>query len=229
MQRTIIATLLTLGLIVGHSASDQPVDAQGGPRYRVRITNLANAQSFTPILAATHRYGVSMFVEGTRASSQLQALAEFGDVAPLMTMLAATSGVMDIQSTAGLLTRGVTSELEIMGSTSSAISQLSLAAMLIPTNDAFVGIQTELPDGFGEIKVVYAYAYDAGTEQNDELCSSIPGPPYAECGGPGGGGTVGGGEGVIFIHQGIQGVGDFDANVRDWKNPVARIVIQRIV
>ena len=29
----------------------------------------------------------------------------------------------------------------------------------------------------------YAYAYDAGTEMNDEMCSSIPNPPpgYAEC------------------------------------------------
>ena len=227
MQRTMIATLLTLGLIVGHSASDQPVGAQAAS-YRVRITNLTSGQSFTPVLAATHAPHVNMFLEGTPASAELQAIAEFGDIAPMMALLSGVSGVGDMGSTAGLLTRGVTSEIIIGDGSSSANRNLSVAAMLIPTNDAFVGVETALPMVIGDVKVVYAYAYDAGTEANDELCSSIPGPPYAECGGPGGGGTVGGGEGVVFIHQGMRGVGDFDANVRDWHNPVARITIERM-
>ncbi len=227
MQRTMIATLLTLGLIVAQSVSEPPVGAQAAS-YRVRITNLTHGQSFTPILAATHAPHVSMFLEGTTASAELQAIAEFGDIAPMMALLSGISGVGDMQSTAGLLTRGVTSEIVIGDGSSSANRNLSLAAMLIPTNDAFVGIETALPMVVGDVKVVYAYAYDAGTETNDELCSSIPGPPYAECGGPGGGGTVGGGEGVVFIHRGMRGGGDFNADTRDWNNPVARVTIERI-
>ena len=49
-----------------------------------------------------------------------------------------------------------------------------------------------------------------------------------ECGGPGGGDMVGGGEGVIHVHRGMQGVGDFNASMRDWRNPVARITILRL-
>ena len=30
----------------------------------------------------------------------------------------------------------------------------------------------------------YARAYDSGSEVNDELCASIPGPDFEECGGP---------------------------------------------
>ena len=55
--------------------------------------------------------------------------------------------------------------------------------MLIPTNDAFVGLNTELPHDFAT-KEVYANVYDAGSEWNDELCASIPGPAYSECGDP---------------------------------------------
>ena len=174
MQRTIIAILVTLGLIAAHSVGHDPAQASDGARYMVKVTNVTYNQSFTPILAATHRPGVYMFREGTQASSELQTLAEFGDVAPLMGVLASTSGVHDMVSTAGLLTRGVTTEFEITSGTTSAFMRLSLAAMLIPTNDAFFGLETDLPSDLGEMKVVYAYAYDAGTEANDELCSSIP-------------------------------------------------------
>jgi len=34
-------------------------------------------------------------------------------------------------------------------------------------------------------------------------------------------------EGHVSIHRGIQGVGDFDGE-RDWRNPVAMIVVQRV-
>ena len=74
---------------------------------------------------------------------------------------------------------------------------------------------------------MYAYAYDAGTEINDELCASIPGPSYPECGGPGMGGSPGNGEGTIVISGSIKGGVDIGTN-RDWKNPVARITIQKV-
>ncbi|MGH8760210.1 MAG: hypothetical protein ACREVW_11970, partial [Burkholderiales bacterium] len=67
-----------------------------------------------------------------------------------------------------------------------------------------------------------------GSERNDELCASIPGPEFAECGGPGGGGKPEGDEeGYVHIHAGIHGIGDLPPEVRDWRNPVARIVVRR--
>ena len=36
------------------------------------------------------------------------------------------------------------------------------------------------------------------------------------------------GEGYIYISNGIRGVGDLDADLRDWRNPGARITITRV-
>ena len=195
--------------------------------YEVRVTNLTNAQRFTPILAATHTRSVHVFRPGTTATPQLRELAEDGNTAPLTAMLTGMpAGVSDVSSTAGLLTRGASVSFEVTGG--GGFDVLSLAAMLIPTNDAFFGLETTLPEN-GDMKVVYAYAYDAGTEQNDELCSSIPGPGFVECGGQGGGAQVGDGEGVVTVHSGIHGIGDLEPSLRDWDNPVARVTIRKVL
>ena len=195
--------------------------------YEVRVTNLTNAQRFTPILGATHTPSVHVFRPGTMATPELRALAEDGDTAPLTAMLnGMPAAVSDVSSTAGLLTRGASVSFEVTGG--GGFDVLSLAAMLIPTNDAFFGLETTLPED-GDMKVVYAYAYDAGTEQNDELCSSIPGPGFVECGGPGGGAQTGNGEGVVTVHSGIHGSGDLEPRLRDWDNPVARVTIRKVL
>lgn len=67
-------------------------------------------------------------------------------------------------------------------------------------------------------------AYDAGSEPNDEQCVNIPGPV---CGGAGGSPDTGG-EGYVHIHAGIHGIGDLVAADRDWRNPVAKVVIKRV-
>src|SRR5439155_8313196 len=84
----------------------------------------------------------------------------------------------------------------------------SVAAMLIPTNDGFFALNgVALPRG-NDTLTLTSPAYDAGSERNDELCASIPGPFFAECGGSGGGGKPGGGEGYVHIHAGIHGIGN---------------------
>lgn len=225
MHRTMTAVVLAIGLAIGHAGLTDPVQAQGGRKYKVEITNLTNAQQFTPRLAATHSADVEMFSAGTMASPGLKILAESGMTSMLEAELMGMSGVADTATSGPLLEPGATDVL--MLTARGRATRLSLAAMLIPTNDAFVGLNTPLPKG-QETTEVYAYAYDAGTEVNDELCASIPGPPYLECGGPGGGLAPGDGEGFITIHRGIHGVGEFDAAIRDWRNPVARVRIHRV-
>lgn len=225
MKRLITVITLALSLIViGHPANDTTALAQSTSTYQVNITNLVPMQLFTPVLVATHNSSTAMFLPGTPASPELQALAETGNVAPLAALLNGDTNVMDVQDSGGLHGPGNTGGVFVTGS--DTFNRLSLAAMLIPTNDAFVGLNTTLPAD-GKTKVVYAFAYDAGTEVNDERCASIPGPSYPECGGPGAGGAPGGGEGTIVIHSGIRGDGDFGRN-RDWKNPVARITIRKV-
>ncbi len=222
-----LTTVITLALsliVIGHPANDTTALAQSTGTYQVNITNLVPMQLFTPVLVATHNSSTTMFLPGTPASSELQTLAETGNVAPLAALLSGDTNVMDVPDSGGLHGPGNTGGVFVTGS--DTFNRLSLAAMLIPTNDAFVGLNTTLPAD-GETKVVYAFAYDAGTEVNDERCASIPGQSYPECGGPGSGGAPGGGEGMIVIHSGIRGDGDFGRN-RDWKNPVARITIRKI-
>lgn len=225
MKRTVAVTVIGVGLILTGPPITEHARAQTASMYEVKITNLTQGQQFTPVLVATHTSSASLFLPGTKASTALRALAEGGDVGPLTTMAnGMSSSFMDVSASAGLTGSGSTAEVMVMAAGS--FDRVSLAAMLIPTNDTFVGLNAALPDD-GELTVAYAHAYDAGTERNDEECASIPGPDYPECGGPGGGATVGSGEGVVIISNGISGLRDFGRD-RDWKNPVARVTIRKI-
>jgi hypothetical protein len=194
--------------------------------YEVTVTNLTRGQQFTPILVASHKAGVHLFELGSPSTPQLKTLAEEGNVAPLTALLLGNPDVHDVVNSGGLLDPGksVTQRVRILGS----FDNVSVAAMLIPTNDGFFAVNdAEGPNGQGSI-TVFSPAYDAGTERNDETCASIPGPNFVECGGPGGGGAPGGGEGYVHIHAGIHGIGDLDPALRDWRNPVARITVRSV-
>jgi hypothetical protein len=218
-----VAMILCVG-----AASLAPLQATAGregPLYEVRITNATYAQQFTPLLLVTHEVPVRLFEVGSAASAGLATLAEEGNVVPLRAVLDAEPKVNMTTAGAGLTNPGTTVTLSIRGRPFR--DKLSLAAMLIPTNDAFVALDAvDLPVN-GSVTYT-ARAYDAGSEVNDELCASIPGPAFAECGGPGGGGKPGGGEGFVHVHRGVQGVGDLDAADRTWQNPVAFIRITRV-
>lgn len=228
MNRIAVATI-TFASLLGLASA--PAAAQSAPRYRVTITNLTKGQTFTPILIATHSPATRIFAAGTVASPPLQVLAEEGETAMLAALLRGTPATVGEVVTgppplAGLQTPGTTRSYDISGG--GAFTLVSLVAMLIPTNDAFVGASSVLlPTGFDPI-VVDLLAYDSGTEINDELCASIPGPSFMECGGPGGGGRPSRGEGAITVHNGMHGVGTMNAPLRDWRGPVARVTIQRV-
>jgi len=204
--------------------------ADSGRTYEVTVTNITRAQQFTPLLVATHRASVRLFKVGRPASAELATLAEEGDVAPLKAALDANPDVGRTAVGAGLTDPGQSKTVRI--ETRRAFDRLSVAAMLIPTNDAFMALNgfdlDELAEGERRVVTVRVVAYDAGSERNDELCSSIPGPSFVECGGPGGGAKVGGGEGFVHIHNGIHGIGSFNPAERTWLNPVAEITIHRV-
>jgi len=221
MKRQLLLGALVLGL--GNSTTL----AADSAHFEVTVTNLTRAQQFTPILLASHRPGVHLFSLGQPASSQLSTLAEEGDTAPLTALLDANPGVLDIGNSDALLDPGESVTIRVR--TRDGFNHLSLASMLIPTNDGFIALNGIAgPKGGGTV-MHGSVAYDAGSERNDELCASIPGPSFAECGGPGGGGApVGGEEGYVHVHAGIHGIGDINEAERDWRNPIAQIVIRRV-
>lgn len=214
--------LLILAAAATTTGTVARADDGRGVAYNVTITNLTVGESFTPFLVASHRAADELlFTPGGAPGDELAALAEGGDTAPLRAVLDADHRVNATETSAGLLDPGHSVTVSIKARPGR--DHVSLAAMLIPTNDGFVSVQNvELPYG-RHAKTLYAPAYDAGSEPNDELCLSIPGPV---CGGEGGSPGVPG-EGFVHVHGGIHGTGDLNPAARDWRNPVARIVIER--
>ena len=200
--------------------------SEDSARYEVTVTNLTRGQQFTPILVATHSSNIRLFDLGSRSSNELAILAEEGNTAPLAGLLMVTRGIGSIMTSSGLLNPGASTTIQIQAK--GRADHISVAAMLIPTNDGFFALNAvELPKSSSTL-TLFSPAYDAGSERNDELCASIPGPFFVECSGPGGGGMPGGGEGYVHIHAGIHGIGNLSPSMRDWRNPVAKISVSRV-
>ncbi len=232
MKTTISATLLSLslGLSAAASASGQAVD--------VEITNLANATYFTPLLIAVHRPRFHLFQVGVPASESLRAMAEGGDVGGLIAEVIAARGSYVENPAGGVLAPGASTSaaVEMRGNN----RHLSVTAMLLPTNDGFVGLDgMSIPRRPG----VYTYhlnGYDAGTEANDELITGggdpgVPGIPADPGGSAGANGTGLAGPDhnpAVHVHRGVVGdlnsaggPSDLDAGVHRWLNPVAKVTV----
>lgn len=188
--------------------------------YEVTITNVTKGQAFTPVLSATHSSSLGFFELGDVASDELAALAESGNIAPLKAVLDGADGVVETAATEGLLMPGASVSFEISGS---RYSRLSVAAMLIPTNDSFMALDTVRLPFYGSY-TYFAKAYDAGSETNDEICANIPGPV---CGGAGPS-PDDSGEGFVHISAGISGEADLAASAYDWRDAVAKVTVRRM-
>ena len=201
-----------------------PVFAEQGTvpaLYQVRVTNVTSGIYFTPTLAATHDPRVRMFALGTAASPELSALAESGDVGPLKAVLDSLGREVSATAVAGgLLGPGQHVEFTIRGRPGQ--DRLSMAAMLLPTNDGFYALDAVSLPRTGS-RSYSAIGHDAGTEFNDELCASIPGP---QCGGAGL--SPEDGEGYVHVHPGTHGMADLSRASYDWRNPIAIVTITRI-
>ena len=228
MTSTISRLGLSLAILCGaFTATMRAADDGEGTRFEVTITNLTRGQQFTPILVAILKADVKLFELGKPASAELAMLAEEGNTAPLAAVLSALPDTAGVVSGSGLTNPGASTTLTIEGRR--GFGFLSVAAMLIPTNDGFFAVNgVALPRESDKLTLT-APAYDSGSERSDELCASIPGPFFAECGGSGGGAAPSGGEeGYVHIHAGIHGIGNFPAAGRDWRNPVALITVRRL-
>ena len=210
-------------LVAVLAAFSMPALAGGSTTYHVTVTNLTHSISFTPILVASQRRPVSILELGAPASDELAAIAEGGNIAPLMAVLEADPQVVDVQHSSGLLAPG--QSVTIIVDAGHGARYISLASMLLPTNDGFIALDAVRAGG-KHAEIYFSPGYDAGSEANDELCANIPGPT---CGGAGESPIPSPlDEGYVHVHRGIHGVGNLDAATYDWRNPVARISIQRV-
>ena len=201
--------------------------AEAGQRYRVTITNITKGQTFTPQLVVAHRGSLTLFTLGQAASDGLEILAEDGNTAAL-TAEVRQKGASAV-TIGGLLAPGSSASTVI--NVKPGQTHISVAAMLIPTNDAFMAVNAIRLPGAGQA-AVSAPAYEAGTESNDQNCQNIPGPL---CGGAGHSpGPNAGDEGFVHVSNGFNELapdvgGDVLAPFTyDWRNPVAQVVVQRV-
>lgn len=217
LSHSLIA-MLALSLSATASAQDFS-DVQS--TYEVTITNITRAQLFTPILVTTHSGRISLFQLGAEPSQAIADLAEGGVTDTLQAVLADSTEAFDVQvSTDGLLGPGESTTVTVQSS-GQRFNRLSLAGMLLPTNDTFVAINSMRLPRWGS--ATEARAYDAGSEENDELCMNIPGP---QC--EGAALSEGIAEGFVYVSSGIQGNADLSAEVYDWHDPVARVRVVRV-
>ncbi len=212
-----------------------PVMAQN---VSVEITNLTNGIYYTPLLMATHPESTHLFQSGTTASANLQAMAEGGDTTGLISDLAAISADISDNPAGGLLAPGMSASATFPKGGKN--THLSIVAMLLPTNDGFVGLDAlKIPNAKG----VYTYflnGYDAGTEANNEVINGggapgtlgIPADPGGNSGTGGTGITTSENNMTVHIHRGVLGDNDLNGGASDlsstvhrWLNPVAKMVI----
>ena len=220
LNKNIIAASL-LGLF---SAASQAQD------LTVTLTNLTQGIYFTPVIAAAHNGDTAIFHATEAASDELKALAEGGTITGVSSMLAAYNADIVENPAGGLLNAAGSSSFDLTSGDGN--DYLSIAAMMLPTNDGFVGLDSwEIPTEAGTY-TVYLNAYDAGTEANDELIDSIPAAPGGDAGTGGSGLTDNQANSNVHVHRGVLGdtdldggESDLDSRVHRWLNPIAKLTV----
>jgi hypothetical protein len=178
-------------------------------QFQIKITNLSpNALSPAPFIA--HDATFNLFDEGAPASAAIEAVAEAGNPAGVVSMAQAALGtsVADYAvAGAAPLTQNQSAMVTI--NTDMAHPWLSFASMMGISNDGFIGRATGdgainlFPGGVPlntTLIIMPSEVWDAGTEVNDELATTV-----GFLGGLGGVDE----HGVITKpHPGILGIGD---------------------
>lgn len=232
ISKRIGCALLLTSAASAFAVDDLPERKSFYRAYEVSITNATQGQSFTPQLLVTHAKDLALFELGQPASTQLEVLAEGGSTGEFtQSLMELGQQVSDVQTIDGLIVPGATASTVVLATRGTPV--LSIAAMMIPTNDTFMSLNAAKLPRWGT-KTFYVPAYDAGTEENDQLCIHMPGP---RCGGEGYSPEPSvNDEGFVYISNGFHDLGSEDAAGNeilspvkyDWRNPVAKVVVKRL-
>jgi hypothetical protein len=231
---TFLGVLFLSSLAVGHSSAAE---------FSVSIKNLTHGTWFTPLLITAHDRDTDLFETGEFASEELQAMAEGGDISGLIGLVGGEDADTIANPVGDLLPPGGAVRHVFLDTDRTRNRYLSIVAMLLPTNDGFVGLDSLRIPKFPGTYTYYLLGYDAGSEINDEMINGdgggkpgVAGIPAA----PGGdGGTNGDGaakkeaNNTVHIHPGVVGdtdpdggISDLDSTIHRWQNPVAEVTIK---
>ena len=235
MKSLNLKTALLGSAIIASTVAFAPTVMAGNDRmYRVTIQDATLGQPLSPPVIATHSSEFTLFELGPVPTAvdddydlyfALATVAETGYPFHLRDEVSVADGVWDTVVLPPVLHPGESNSTTI--SASGNAKYLTAASMLGITNDGFWAVRgVELPRGVGDTVRVFANGYDAGSEANAESNTTVGGAD-GDNGELGTGINDGSGEGFIFVHAGIQGVGDLTPE-RDWRDPVVEVTIERI-
>ncbi|WP_421133647.1 spondin domain-containing protein [Alteromonas sp. A079] len=173
---SVIATLFVVAGCSDNDNNEEPQIVVPVPvpyTYQVTVTNLTHAQPLSPIAVALHNSDVKWWTIGEAASDALASLAESGSNEALLsdtTLFASATGNAPL-APGNSVTLAITVD-DIDN------ARISVATMLVNTNDAFSGVNgVDLSSlEVGDVYQRNALVYDAGTEENTEAIGTIPGP-----------------------------------------------------
>ncbi|WP_154202266.1 spondin domain-containing protein [Vibrio harveyi] len=230
MKYRILLVAASVGLLAG-CPSDDDNDVVKSYRYTINVANLTANQPMSPLAILAHNDKYKLFEIGKSSSIELEHLAEGGSNAELLALKDSNDYVYQTLSGNGLVLPGSSDSVTFTVDPHKA-GYVSVASMFVNTNDAFVG-ETGLSLkslAVGESYEMSMNVWDSGTELNDELAATIPGP-------------AGGGEGfnatrndtndVVAFHTGVVSKDDglansaLSANHR-FLNPGAKLTITRV-
>jgi len=220
-----LITTLSLGVAMALLSGCQNSSTDSSGTYKVTLTNNTSGQVMAPMAAALHNKIFHVFQEGEMASVGLEHLAEGGAPTALLEELGVNPDVYDAQAGKNtedtVIKPGKTATTMLETSESGAC--LSVASMLVFTNDGFAGADCVDLDGMevGDKKTVNLNTYDAGTEQNTETAATVPGLK-----GEGFNATRDDSD-VVSPHSGIQLIADVKAAMQ-WSDPSATVVIEKV-
>lgn len=218
--------LLAAGLLAGCQLDDNPAMAS----YQVTLTNLTEAQPLSPPALVLHCEGYQPWQIGNSASPGLEQLAEGGATDAFIAEAKTSHAVRATVAESAPILPGASNSTLIAGLSCPSMA-LSLATMLVNTNDSFTGLAAVPINTLAVLESITfsVAAFDAGTEANSETAATVPGP----AGGGEGYNTerddsdrVGGHPGVVSADDGL------DSSVlgvsHRFDNPVARISVTRL-
>lgn len=209
--------------------------------YAVTVKNLTHKIYFTPLLITAHGGGTHLFQGGEAASDDLRAMAEGRDISGLSGVVGGVDEDTRENPAGGLLGPGEWVQGVVLNTDQTGNTHLSLVAMLLPTNDGFVGLDAILLPTQAGTYIYYLNGYDAGTEANDEIINGggapgvqgIPAAPGGDGGSNGTGVALVEANTKVHIHRGTLGDNDpnggwsdLDVTIHRWLNPVAEVAIK---
>jgi len=193
MKKHVFMVALGWAMLCGNAAMAQDL--------RISIENFADSDGFfiTPLWIGLHDGSFDLFDSGSSASAGLELLAEDGDATTLFAEFSMPGRfqiplpISGIDNPAGfggapIIDPGETATKTITPISPTSNSYFSFAAMVIPSNDAFLGNEDPLAHriynndgtfaGPVTIDILGRDLWDAGTEVNDTM-----GAPFSFVGG----------------------------------------------